>query len=362
MRRVLHVYPSMNNAGTEMVMMNLYKNIDRTNIQFDFLVQDKGELDDEIRKMGGNIYYIKNEGKVKYFNDIYRFLKNNIEYNIIHTHTHSEMGIVLKAAKKANVKCRIAHSHNSRSDVGKIIRFIKKIKSMPIKNNATHFFACSVDAGNWLFPYKNINLNILPNGISLNRFKYNQEDRLRIRDELKINDKEKVICHVGRFAKQKNHEKIIDIFNEVKKEKNNVKLILVGIGPLEEKIKQKVKLLNLDNDVIFLGNRNDVNEIMSASDLFLFPSLHEGLGIVLIEAQTSGMKCIVSSNVPDEAKLDDELFYKHYLDESVSIWSKTIIRAMEEEIDRSKQLDKVRKKGYDIKDVGNKIYEFYNSI
>lgn len=362
MRRVLHVYPSMNNAGTEMVMMNLYKNIDREKIQFDFLVQRKGELDDEIRRMGGNIYYIENEGKTKYFNKIYEFLKNNKEYNIIHTHTHAEMGIVLKAAKKAGLKCRIAHSHNSRSDVGKIVRFIKKIKSRPIKKNATHFFACSVDAGDWLFPYKDINLNIIPNGIRLNKFKYNQDDRLKIRNELKISDKENVICHVGRFAKEKNHEKVIDIFNEVKKENKNVKLILVGKGPLEENIKQKVKLLNLENDVIFLGNRNDVNEIMSASDLFLFPSLHEGLGIVLIEAQANGMKCVLSSNIPDEAKINESLFYKHDLNDATSIWANTVIREMKEDLDRTKQLEKIHQKGYDIKDVCGQIYKFYNSI
>ena len=362
MIRVLHVYPSMNNAGTEMVMMNWYRNIDKSKIQFDFLVQDSGELDEEIKSMGGRVYCIPKYSTKQYIKDLSEFFKKNNHYKILHTHTHADMGLVLNVAKKSNIICRIAHSHNSRSDIRGVLKLIKKVKSLPIKINATHFFACSEEAGEWLFPFKNINVNIIKNGIDLEKFKYSDQFRYEVRKELNIKSDDKVICHVGRFAKEKNHELIIDICNEIIKNDKRVKVILVGTGPLEQYIKDKVIKLDISENVLFLGNRNDVNKIMCASDLFLFPSIHEGLGIVLIEAQMNGLPCIVSERVPTEADMKINLYNKCGLDENVTKWTKLIEDILDDDISRNISKKSLQNKGYDIKEVSNRIYKWYKNI
>lgn len=361
MIRVLQVYPSMNNAGTEMVIMNWYRNIDRNKIQFDFLVQNKGSLDEDILNMGGKIHYISNDNNKLYKKKLVKFFRENKEYNIIHTHTHSEMGRVLNAAKIAGINCRVAHSHNCRSDANNLMKILKKIKSIPIKNNATHFFACSKEAGEWLFPFKNIDIEVIKNGIDLEKFKYNSNFRNEIRKELGIKEDEKVICHVGRFAEQKNHKLVVDICNEVIKTDKKIKVILVGNGPLEESIKEKVKDLDLSYNFIFLGNRTDVNKIMSAADLFLFPSLYEGLGIVLIEAQANGLTCIVSNGVPDEADMNIGLYNKLSIEDDILKWSQHIKHILYNSINRDVDLNIVRNMGYDIKKISKNMYNWYTN-
>lgn len=361
MIKVLQVYPSMNNAGTEMVIMNWYRNVDRNKIQFDFLVQNKGSLDEDILNMGGKIHYISNDNNKLYKKKLVKFFRENKEYNIIHTHTHSEMGLVLNAAKIAGVNCRIAHSHNCRSDANNLMKILKKIKSIPIKHNATHFFACSKEAGEWLFPFKNIDIEVIKNGIDLEKFKYNSNFRKEIRKELGIKEDEKVICHVGRFSEEKNHNFIIDVVSEVIKINKEIKVILVGVGPLENSIKQKVIDLGIVSNIIFLGNRNDVNKIMSASDLFLFPSLYEGLGIVLIEAQVNGLPCIVSDRVPDEADMKCNIYNSILLENDMNIWIEHINQYLSiSNKERYNKVEHVRNRGYDIKEVGKIIELFYN--
>lgn len=359
MKRVLQVYPVLNNAGTEMVMMNWYRELVKYGIQFDFLVQGKGALDEEILRMGGKIYYLSNDNRKKYYRDLISFFSNHPEYKIVHTHTHKEMGDVLRAAKKMNIQCRIAHSHNARTDIGSIGSFIKKFKSIPIKRNATHYFACSLDAGRWLFPYKNINIEIIHNGIDVDKFTFNNECRDRMREQLKIKNSERVICHVGRFAEEKNHEYLIDIFKNIVDIDSNVKLILVGEGPLLDKIKQKVKELDICNNVLFLGNRTDVNQILNVSDLFLFPSKHEGLGIVLIEAQVNGLPCIVSNNIPNEADMNINLFYRCSLDDELSKWKNIVFEHLILNRNRIVDLGVIEKKGYNICKESLKLYQWY---
>lgn len=358
MRRILQVYPVMNNAGTEMVIMNLYRNIDRNKIQFDFLVQEKGALDDEIILMGGRIHYIQNKSTKEYYRKVNRFLEDNKEYKVIHIHTHAEMPIILKAAKKQGIKCRIAHSHNSRQDLNKFLKCIKAIKSIPIRLNSTHFFACSREAGKWLFPFNEKDVQIIKNGINLEKFKFNIGHRVDIRKELGIGLSEKVICHVGRFSKEKNHEFLIDVCNKIIKKDRKIKVILVGTGPLINTINQKITSLNLKNNVIMLGNRNDVFKIMSAADLFLFPSLHEGLGIVMIEAQTNGLPCIVSGGVPEEADMNISLYHK--INEfSYEEWIESILEKLNLSNNRIVDLTLIKQKGYDISQVVEDVQKIY---
>lgn len=306
MIRVLQAYPIMNNAGTENVIMNWYKNINREKVSFDFLVQSEGQLDNEIREMGGRIFYIKNSDNNQYKKHLSKFFSEN-KYDVVHTHTHKEMGLILECAKKNSIACRIAHSHNARTDLGNIYKFMKKIKSFSIKMNATDFLACSKEAGEWLFPYKNIDIKIVRNAIDIEKFKFDYKKRNKIRDELNIKENELLLGHVGRLAKEKNQEYILKIVSELSKRKEQIKLLLIGDGPLRIDLENKAKELGIRKSVIFLGNINNVSEVLNAIDIFVFPSMHEGLGMVAIESQMNGLKTILSKNVPQEAIINKEL-------------------------------------------------------
>ena len=358
MLRVLQVYPQMNNAGTERVIMNLYENMDLEKVQFDFLVEKQGELDEKIKNMGGRIYYLPSD--CDYRKKLKQFLKEHSEYHILHTHTHGNMGIVLKIAKKCGIKCRIAHSHNARTDLPVIATFLKGLTSLEIEKNATHFFACSTNAAKWLFPHRTKECKVVYNGIDLRKYLYQEDRRNYFRHELGIKKNETVLIHVGRFAKQKNHEFLIKVFDYlIKKEQLEAKLLLIGVGPLQEEIKRLVESLGLKERVIFMGNRSDVDSLLSASDLFVFPSLHEGLGIVVIEAQASGLKCIVSDAVPDEADLKLRTLQKVSLQDSEKYWCEMIREALKEKCNRNAYNERIMNSNYNIKNVAKQMQEFY---
>ena len=359
--RVLQVYPQMNNAGTERVILNLYKNLDHSIVQFDFLCERPGELDEAITQMGGHFYYIYNESKIEYYRELLQFFTSHPEYHIIHTHTHARMGIVLRAAKKTGVKCRIAHSHNARNDLPKIAWAIKGITSLPIELNANRFFACSKNAAKWLFPHKLKDCEILYNGIDLNSYLFNHDVRTKKRKELGIPDDVFVMIHVGRFATQKNHRFLIEIANEYASKHNDWKLLLVGEGPLQDEVKGLVNNYGLTDHCCFLGSRNDVSELLSASDLFVFPSLHEGLGIVVIEAQASAIPCIVSDAVPEEADMDLGLLNRISLRKPPLEWVAQIDAAAYKKRHRNEYEESILTSKYNIKAISSRIRKFYLS-
>ena len=360
MVRVLQVYPQINNAGTERVIFNLYENIDRNQVQFDFLAEHPGMLDEKIKNMGGRIYYLYKERKNDYYTALLLFFQNHPEYRIVHTHTHARMGIVLKAAKKSGIQFRIAHSHNYRGDLPKIFKYYKLISGWDIEQYATHFVACSQEAARWLFPRKYKQAVIWNNGIELEKFIFNLETRQNYRLKFGIPKDAKVICHVGRFAKQKNHVRIIEIINKMVSEKENIYAILVGVGPLLEKMKEEA----VNEKILFLGNRMDVPNILCAADVFLFPSLYEGLGIVAIEAQASGIKCIASNNVPLSADIGLGLFEQIDLKAPNSVWRNKLDEAMQgfDASERLKKSMKAIRSDYNIKKVAFTAQEFYLSM
>ena len=213
MERVLHVYPQMNSAGTEAVIMNLYRNIDREKVQFDLLVMTEGESDERFRALGANVHYLPKTKNYK--RDLVAFFKAHPEYKTVHTHTHREMGIVLGAAKRAGVPTRIAHSHNSRSDLPKLMKLYKLVSGWEMESSATHFLACSREAAEWLFPRKHRRAVVWNNAIDLDAFRFDPESREKYRAMLGIPSGAKVIAHVGRFADQKNHRFLIKLLNRL---------------------------------------------------------------------------------------------------------------------------------------------------
>ena len=360
MIKVLQVYPQMNNAGTERVILNLYENINRNEIQFDFLVEKPGEIDEYLRSLGAKIYYIFHTKEKDYYKSLLKFFEQHGEYNIVHAHTHARMNLVLKAARKMNVSCRIAHSHNARNDLNRLMWFIKGLTNIPMECNATHFFACSTNAARWLFPHKLNCCQILPNGINLEKYLFDLNKRNDLRRKFQIKENEVVFIHVGRFAKQKNHEYLVKILDEYNRLiRNEWKALFVGTGPLEKDIKEMCVAKHINQYVLFLGNRNDVAELLNCADCFLFPSLHEGLGIVVIEAQANALPCIVSRAVPEEANLKLGLMKRLNLTDSIDKWVNEIAKINMNVEDRVNQIEQIINCEYNIKKVSNYMTEFY---
>lgn len=374
--RILHIVGIMNMGGLENFLMNVYRNIDRNKIQFDFLVtrEEKGIFDEEIKLLGGNIYNIpkmETVGYNKYSKILYDFFKNHNEYKIVHCHRDALCSVYLKQAKKANIPVRIAHSHTTdiienKNFKGYIKIFIKNMFKKYIDKYGTNFFACSKEAGIWLFGEKisNKRLVIVRNAIDLERYKYDENIDNNIRFKLGIHEDTFLIGHVGRFDLPKNHKFLVDLIKEVDKSIDNYKVCLVGDGHLKAEIIKLVKQYRLEDKFLFLGIRNNVNELMMAFDLFLFPSLFEGLGIVLIEAQSTGLKCLISDNIPREVDMNLGLVQFLNIDNK-NEWIDRICYTYKNRnrlcinSSRSSTLKKVKEYGYDIFDVSNYLTKFY---
>lgn len=298
--RVLHVVTYMGCGGLETMIMNYYRNIDRSKVQFDFLTHryERWDYDEEIEKLGGKIYHLPrlNPFSPKYLKDLDDFFREYKEYKIVHCHQDCLSGIVLKYAKKNGVPFAIAHSHssNQNKDLKLLVKLIEK-KTIP--KYADYLFACGKEAGEWMF--NTTEYTILNNAIDTKRYIYNEEKSLEMKENLGIEDKF-VIGHVGRFRQEKNHSFIIDIFKEVCAKEPNSTLLLVGDGPLEDEIKKKVYDSGLLGKVKFLGARDNVNDLMQSMDVFILPSLYEGIPLTMIESQASGLNCIISDKVPKE--------------------------------------------------------------
>lgn len=323
--RVLQIVESMNMGGSQNFIMNVYRNICKDKIQFDFLTHREGIFDDEIRKLGGKIFqldYLTKIGPVNYKKQLENFFKNHPEYDTIHVHLNQVSGIVLEVAKKQNIPNRIVHSHSTKNMNSFIVKIYKKYLQSKINKNATMRLACSKEAGKWL--YKNEKFTVIPNGIEMQKFRFDEISRNKIRKELNIPMETIVVGNVARFDLPKNHLFLIDIFEEYLKLVDDAILILVGDGSLKEKIKLKIRDKGIEDKVKFIGIKKDVEKYYSAFDFFVLPSLYEGLGIVLIEAQASGLKSYTSKQkVPEEAKISDYLKYIP-LGENAKQWAQEI--------------------------------------
>lgn len=357
--RILHVVTYMGRGGLETMLMNYYRHIDRDQVQFDFLVHRdfEADYDQEILSLGGKIYHLPrlNPFSISYHRQLDSFFKKHPEYRIVHVHQDCLSSIALKIAYKNHVPIRIAHSHNANQD--KNIKYlIKRYFMRSIPRYATHLFACGKEAGDWMFGGKAY--TVLNNAIDTKNFTFNNQKRNCVRDHLNLSN-DLIVGHVGRFNKQKNHEFLIDIFNEVHKIDNNAKLMLVGTGTLENAIKDKVKKLGISDSVLFLGNRNDVNELMQAMDVFVFPSHYEGLGIVAVEAQASGLPVVKSDTVPDQCRMTPNV-YTLSLNDSPNKWANNIIEIMKE-YKRANTSQYIIEHHYDISANAKWLQNFYLS-
>lgn len=361
--RVAQIMGKWLGGGVESVVMNYYRHIDRDKIQFDFICDDDSTdiPYDEIKKLGGKVILIPPYQKVfSYHFKLKKVLKDG-GYKIVHSHINTLSVFSLFAAKCAGVPVRIAHSHSTTNKKEKKKNLLKQVLRPFSKVFATDYMCCSELAGRWLFgdkEYDKGNVYLLNNAIDLDKFKYDEKVRKAKRKELNIADDTLVIGHVGRFVEQKNHRFLIDIFNEVYKQNENSILLLVGQGPLMAEINEKVKKLGLEKYVKFLGQRNDVNMLYQAFDVFLLPSLYEGLPVVGVEAQATGLLCIFSDDMTKETKVLATTKFLS-LEQSSKEWANNIIK----ENKKFKRLDSKKEmtnKNFNIDEEVRKLVVYYN--
>lgn len=325
--RVLHVVTYMGRGGLETMIMNYYRHIDRAKVQFDFLVHRDFEADynQEILNLGGKIYRLSrlNPFGKKYINELNQFFEEHSEYKIVHSHLDCMAGIPLKCAKRNGVPIRIAHAHSSNQT--KDSKYLLKLMfKRNIKKNATDLFACAQDAGIWMFGCEQF--HVMNNAIDTKAYIVNKKIGKEVRQELQIPEGAFVVGHVGRFAPPKNHKFIIRVFAEVLKEKTNAFLLLVGDGDLRGEAEALTVELGIQDNVIWAGMRSDVNRMLQVMDVFLFPSIYEGLPLSIIEAQAAGLPCLISDKVPIECRKTD-LVSQFSLNDSLSVWKDAVIDA-----------------------------------
>ncbi|WP_417898963.1 glycosyltransferase family 1 protein [Bacillus haimaensis] len=304
--RVLHAVINMNRGGAETLLMNLYRNIDHTKIQFDFLTCKEGSFDQEIKNLGGMVHripYVTDVGHKGYIRELNNFFKANKQYKILHSHMDKMSGIVLRVARENNVPTRIAHSHSTSSEGNSLAKLYKWYVGKDILSCATHFMACSEKAAKWLFKANDKNTMILRNGIEPETFKFSPLLRNQVREELQLEGSDFLIGHIGRFNAPKNHPFLLDVFAKIAEQNNNAYLLLVGDGTLRKDMEKKVSNLNLNERVIFTGIRSDIPRLLQGTDLFVLPSLYEGLPVTLIEAQGAGIPCLISDVITEEVDM-----------------------------------------------------------
>lgn len=366
MKRVLHYVGKMNRGGMETFIMNLYRNIDRERIGFDFAVHgDKaGDFEEEILDLGGKFFYFPHMRKnpIAYRKAWHSFWKKNgSDYAAFHMHTNSLANVIaLEEAAKAGVPIRIIHSHSSMANKGKLQwlnDFLHRHNQKRIPELATDLFACSDKAAEWLFgenAVDGIKVVQINNGVDVEKFKFNKENRRIIREKFGFDDTHKVIGHIGAFIPVKNHRFLVDVVEKAYMMDNTVRCLLVGNGVLFEEVKAYAEQKSLSDVIVFAGVCDNVNELLSAMDVFVMPSLYEGLPVSLVEVQANGLPAVVSDTITTDVKMQKNL---HYLSITLSpeIWAKEIEKTIANDV-HSDDYSSVRENGFDIIDTV-KLYE-----
>ena len=355
--RILQVVTHMERGGLESMIMNYYRHIDREKVQFDFLVhrQEQAAFDDEIESLGGRIYRLPRlvPWSKNYLAALNRFFDEHQEFNVVHVHQDCLSSVILKAAMQHNVPVRVAHSHSANQD--KNLKYpIKLWYKRGIPKYATNLFACGKGAGSWMFG--GASYQIINNAIDVSAYTYDPTKRQEMRRQLGL-ENEFTIGHVGRFNQPKNHSFLLDIFAALLKKESNAVLLLAGGGEDMPKIQAKAEALDIAEHVRFLGIRSDVAGLMQAMDVFVFPSLYEGLPVTMVEAQAAGLPCIISDKVPPECIITEGLVDIMPLSAGAEAWAEKILA--KRAIPRTDRRAEIAAHGFDITTEAVKLQEFY---
>lgn len=365
--RVLHVLGTTNLGGAESRIMELYRCMNRSKVQFDFLVHttEEGHYSKEIRELGGRIYSLprfKVVNLVEYKKAIRQFFREHQEFVAVQGHMTSTASIYLPIAKKENPSIvTIAHARSAGVDRG-AKGYITKLLRSSLKYKADYCFTCSREAGEAVFGKKWVDQGkvwTIPNAIDANRFQYNETVRNEVRAQLNLQDKF-VIGHVGRFGFMKNHAYLVDIFAELCKQRQDMALVLIGKGEEEANIREKLRGLGLENKVLFLGNRFDVERYYQAFDYFVFPSTFEGLPGSVAEAQAAGLHCLISDRITREVALTELVSYRS-IEEEPGCWAEEILQNADQALIRKDMREAISQKGFDVNTQAVLMEEFYRT-
>lgn len=365
--RILHVIGSMNRGGAEAMIMNYYRNIDRSIVQFDFVenTTEEAAYDREIVNLGGKIYHCPHyNGKkpltyVRWWKQF--FQENKGRYAIVHGHLGSTAAIYLGIAKQFGIYT-IAHSHSANERIENLQDVLYKVFSYPTRYIADAFFACSYKAGMARYGRKFTNSGnksqIVSNAVDIETFCFCQTKRDEMRSRLGIQNSF-VVGHVGRFCDAKNHEFLLKVFAVIKQKMPNAKLLLVGGGELEQAIKSQISQLGLQDTVVFAGIQSNVADYCQAMDVFVFPSKYEGLPVSVIEAQASGLSCFLSDTISDEVRVTGLVHFLS-LKQSALDWAEYILGNFKDLRKETKQ--QIVEAGYDIVSAAEKLQSFYCEV
>lgn len=359
----------MNCGGAETLIMNIYRKLDRSKVQFDFVVsvQERGHFDTEIEELGGRIFRLSqpSESFLSFSKALNNIFKWNGPFQAVHSHVHYFSGVIVTIAKNNRIPIRVSHSHSTKD--GKNNRFLRRayrsFMGVMMNRNSTHLLGCSNEACLSLFEMEaNLEgkVQTFSNSIDLDRF---HPSRLNgtLRAELNLKEDSLIIGHVGRFSEEKNHTHVIEVFEDLQRMNPNTHLVLVGEGERKPQIEEIVKNKMLYSNVHFLGLREDIPSIMSEFNVFLFPSLYEGLSLALIEAQAAGAKCVVSSNISKETAVIQNLMTFVPLDAPVSAWTTALNEALQQSfpISYHERLQILNNSGYNIHNSMQQLEQIY---
>ncbi|MBO5069698.1 MAG: glycosyltransferase family 1 protein [Roseburia sp.] len=358
--RVLQIVTTMERAGLETMLMNYYRHIDRTKVQFDFLKHRDGihAYDEEIKALGGNIYTVPSFHPLNangYLDALDTFFREHNNYSIVHCHLDCLSAVPLKYAKKYGITTRIAHSHVSKMTFD--LKYpVRAVYRSQIPFVATDMFACSDTAGKWMFGKHAF--RVVTNAIDSEAYFYDADFAERIRKENNLNG-QFVVAHIGRFDPVKNHTFLLDVFREVVNRHENSILLLAGVGSTMNEMKAKAETYGLKDRVRFLGSVSNIPDLLQMSDVFVFPSRYEGLGISLMEAQAAGLSCFASKGrIPKEADVTGNVKFLS-LESGAKVWADQILKVKNQIYLRNSNKQVFRDSGYDISVEAKKLQEIY---
>ena len=363
--RVLHMIGNLGIGGSQVLVINLLRAIDRSKVQFDFIVDrpESDELAATVRELGSRIYSVPtfvghNIREVQKAWD--QFFLEHPEYKILHSHVRSYASIYLPIAKRHGLKT-IIHSHSTSNGKG-LVSAVKKVLQFPLRYQADFLFACSQEAGRWLYGKYAVlqnNYRMIPNGVDCKRFVFDKAARNCIRNQWGISENAKVIGHIGRIHESKNHGFLIDVFAEIRKHDESIKLLLVGDGELRNEAEHKCKQLGIHESVVFAGAQTDTPGYYCAMDLFLFPSKWEGLPVSVVEAQACGLPCVLADTITKDIRLTNLVEYLP-LNLGVQAWAQRVAERLSEP---RKPLENVQQlTAFDIEAVAQELLEFYLNL
>lgn len=357
MLRVLQVIHAMNLGGAENFIMNIYRNIDRSRVQFDFLVSRQGGFDDEIRQLGGQIWrvpYVNTVGPIKYRMELLRFFSEHPEYQLVHSHLDMVSGEVVSCAKKTGSRYCITHSHNTDTTGNFAVKIVKRYYQRKIVSYADWRLACSEQAGKWL--YGDQVFVVVNNAIQMEKFFFDETRRVALRKQYHIPENVCVIGHVGRFSRVKNHSFLVRLFKHYVQKHSDSVLLFCGDGEEKETIQRQVSDWGLKEKVIFCPASTEVYNMYQMMDVFVFPSYYEGMSLVMVEAQTNGLPIVASDSIDPKSALTSNVSFVN-LKGDLAAWEREIDVARKR--GRCDEREKIEKAGFDVRKAAGILQECY---